>query len=144
LSARIKWTFLPILFCLCITLCVPHEAEALNYKIHAQYYLWYGNPVFNGSWVHWGGSGFFPPDNIASPFYPLLADYSSKDPAVIHQHMKWLVDAGVGTVCFDWWGPGHYTDEPVPLVMDIAHQYGIKCLFMIDQRTEQRSGSRTH
>ena len=117
-------------------------AHAISTKAHAQYYLWYGNPTYDshslsGGWIHWGEDpNHVPPDDLPAPFYPYLGAYSEKDPNTIHQHMQWLVNAGVGVICFDWWGPGHYTDQRVSLIMDIANQYGIKCCFMIDQRSQ--------
>lgn len=44
-----------------------------------------------------------PPGNIASINYPSLGPYSSSNPSVIEQHMKWLSSAGVDVVVASWY-----------------------------------------
>ena len=68
------------------------------------------------SWIHWNhpvlphwiarvnaqypiGTIHQPKDDIGSTFYPQLGPYSSSDDSVIHQHMKWCCQAGIGTSC---------------------------------------------
>lgn len=95
------------------------EVEALlkkfpppNYYVHAFYYAWYGNPKFDGKYIHWDhpqlphwdskiAQGYpqgrhSPPDDIGSNFYPSLGPYSSKDPAVVEAHMQQLRTATIG------------------------------------------------
>ncbi len=83
-----------------------------NYNVHAFYYVWYGNPQFNGKYVHWDhpllphwdpkvASGYpsgrhQPPDDIGANFYPALGPYSSRDPWVLEEHMRQLRTAAVG------------------------------------------------
>lgn len=83
-----------------------------NYNVHAFYYVWYGNPQFDGKYVHWDhpllphwdpkvASGYptgrhQPPDDIGANFYPALGPYSSRDPSVLEEHMRQLRIADVG------------------------------------------------
>lgn len=83
-----------------------------NYYLHAFYYSWYGNPKFDGKYIHWDhpqlphwdfkiAQGYpqgrhSPPDDIGSNFYPVLGVYSSRDPSVIEAHMQQLRTAAIG------------------------------------------------
>lgn len=104
----------------------------LSYKVAAFYYPWYGNPSVDGQWIHWTQNNHLPPDNIASDYYPALGAYSSNDPEVIAQHMKWLQQAGIGVIITSWWGQGSQEDQAVPLLMQTAEGYGIKVAFHIE------------
>jgi hypothetical protein len=103
-----------------------------SYKVAAFYYPWYGNPQFDGEWIHWTQAGNQPPKNIASDYYPALGAYSSNDPHVVAQHMAWLRQAGVGVIIVSWWGPGSREERPVPLILQMANRYGIKVAFHIE------------
>ena len=103
-----------------------------SYKVAAFYYPWYGNPQFDGEWIHWTQAGNTPPQNISSDYYPALGAYSSNDPAVIAQHMAWLRQAGVGVIIVSWWGQGAKEERPVPLILQMANRYGIKVAFHIE------------
>lgn len=83
-----------------------------NYYLHTFYYVWYGNPKFDGKYVHWDhpqlphwdfkvAQGYpqgrhVPPDDIGSNFYPSLGAYSSRDPSVLESHMQQLRTAAIG------------------------------------------------
>lgn len=83
-----------------------------NYYLHAFYYIWYGNPKFDGKFIHWNhpqlphwdfkvANGYpqgrhVPPEDIGSNFYPYLGPYSSRDPTVIEDHMQQLRTAAIG------------------------------------------------
>ena len=83
-----------------------------NYNAHVFYYPWYGNPEFDGSYLHWNHAYLphwdkeedkhwpkgrhVPPDDIGANFYPELGPYSSRDPAVIDKHMQQIRSAGIG------------------------------------------------
>lgn len=85
-----------------------------NYNMHAFYYVWYGNPQFDGKYLHWNHEYLAhwnkveaerwpkgqhnPPDDIGSSFYPELGPYSSRDPIVINNHMQQLRSAGIGNL----------------------------------------------
>jgi len=89
-----------------------------NRKVHVFYYPWYATPEHGGSYNHWDheilphwnaeikkqhpyGIKYQPPEDIGSPFYPLMGPYSSSDPKVIDEHMKELKDY---VVVVSWWG----------------------------------------
>ncbi|KAG2467740.1 glycoprotein endo-alpha-1,2-mannosidase [Polypterus senegalus] len=125
-----------------------------NYNLHTFYYSWYGNPKFDGKYIHWNhpvlphwdpkiATSFprgkhNPPEDIGSNFYPLLGPYSSRDPAVIEAHMQQLQTAAIGVLSLSWYPPdmkddaGEPTDELVPAVLDIAHKYQVKVTFHIE------------
>lgn len=83
-----------------------------NYYVHAFYYAWYGNPKFDGKYIHWDhpqlphwdfkvAQGYpqgrhVPPDDIGSNFYPSLGAYSSRDPSILESHMQQLRTAAIG------------------------------------------------
>lgn len=85
---------------------------APNDNIHAFYYTWYGNPQFDGRYLHWNhellqhwdakiASNYptgkhNPPDDIGANFYPQLGPYSSKDPSVLEAHVKQMQSAAIG------------------------------------------------
>ncbi|HUI90557.1 MAG TPA: hypothetical protein VLX61_17705 [Anaerolineales bacterium] len=103
-----------------------------SYKVAAFYYPWYGNPKFDGQWIHWEETHFNPPQDISSDYYPEMGAYSSHDPAVVAQHMAWLREAGIGVIIVSWWGPGTYEDSGLPLILQTADHYGIKVAFHIE------------
>lgn len=83
-----------------------------NYNLHAFYYSWYGNPQFDGKYIHWNHpvlphwdskvdsrypkERHSPPEDIGANFYPALGAYSSRDPSVVEAHMQQLRTAAVG------------------------------------------------
>lgn len=85
-----------------------------NYNVHVFYYTWYGNPRFDGKYIHWNhpylphwnpkiALGYAtgthqPPDDIGANFYPALGAYSSRDPSVIEVHMQQLRTAAIGKI----------------------------------------------
>lgn len=85
-----------------------------NYNVHVFYYTWYGNPQFDGKYIHWNhpllqhwnpkvAPGYAtgthkPPDDIGASFYPALGAYSSRDPSVIEVHMQQLRTAAIGKI----------------------------------------------
>lgn len=89
-----------------------------NYYLHAFYYVWYGNPKFDGKYIHWDhpqlphwdanvAQGYpqgrhSPPDDIGSNFYPSLGPYSSRDPSVLEAHMQQLRTAAIGKTQVNW------------------------------------------
>ncbi|XP_062379227.1 glycoprotein endo-alpha-1,2-mannosidase [Sardina pilchardus] len=125
-----------------------------NYNVHAFYYTWYGNPQFDGKYLHWDhpllphwdpkvAAAFptgrhSPPDDIGANFYPSLGAYSSRDPSVIDAHMRQMRVAAIGVLAISWYPPGlkddngDITDGIVPLVLDTAHKYQIKVTFHIE------------
>lgn len=138
-------------------LAVHEEAEGLpppNYNFHIFYYTWFGNPQFDGKYIHWNHpllqhwdakiannypkGKHSPPDDIGSSFYPELGPYSSRDPSVIAAHMKQIRSASIGVVALSWYPPkmaddnGEPTDDFVSNILDIAHRYKLKVAFHIE------------
>jgi hypothetical protein len=113
---------------------IPAEAEGPvpSYKVAAFYYPWYGNPTTDGHWIHWTQNSHIPPGDIASDYFPALGAYSSNDPKVVAQHMKWLREAGIGVIISSWWGQDSKEDRVVPLLLQTAEPYGIKVAFHIE------------
>ena len=83
-----------------------------NYNVHVFYYPWYGAPPTDKHYMHWNHPRLphwdakvakrystdthVPPDDIGANFYPQLGAYSSRDPKVIHEHMKQIKQTGAG------------------------------------------------
>ncbi|MEW6027607.1 MAG: glycoside hydrolase family 99-like domain-containing protein, partial [Planctomycetota bacterium] len=44
---------------------------------------------------------------------PQLGEYTSRDDAVIKQHLDWAKDAGISFFAINWFGPGSYSDVTV-------------------------------
>lgn len=127
---------------------------APSYNVHTFYYTWYGNPQFDGKYIHWDhpllphwdskvAQGYpqgrhSPPDDIGANFYPALGAYSSRDPAVIEAHMQQCRTAAIGVIAVSWYPPGmkddngEPTDALVPLLLDVAHKYLMKVAFHIE------------
>ena len=108
------------------------EEPEPSYKVAAFYYPWYENPTVDGQWIHWMQNNHLPPQDIASDYYPALGAYSSNDPAVVEQHMRWLRQAGIGVIITSWWGQGSREDKVVPLLLQTAKRYEIKVTFHIE------------
>lgn len=111
---------------------VVSPCSAVSPKVVAFYYPWYHSMAIDGNWDHWEDSIHTVPDNISAAFYPQLGTYSANDPVAVHQHMKWLRDAGVGVISTSWWGIGSDSDESVAQLLDIGNMYGIKVAFHIE------------
>ena len=110
--------------------CAP--CAAISTKVQAFYYPWYRNMITDGNWFHWEDATHVPPDDLPAAFYPQLGAYSANDPAALRQHMKWLVDAGVGVIISSWWGQGSREDYAASQILDIANTYGVKVCFHME------------
>ena len=103
-----------------------------NRDVHIFYYPWYGNPKFNDRWYHWNFKGHRPAADLASDYFPLLGAYSSSDPAVVRQHMRWIKQAGIGVISLSFWGQHSFEDLNAPLILDTAHRFNLKVNFQIE------------
>ncbi|VDN42247.1 unnamed protein product, partial [Gongylonema pulchrum] len=124
-------------------------------SIQIFYYPWYGNPEHdNGKYYHWNhkylphwdqtleeqypAGPHIPPADISSNFYPLLGPYSSRDRAVIEQHMRWMSSAGIDVVVVSWYPPGladeegHPWDDLIPMLLNITEEYRMKLSFHME------------
>lgn len=86
--------------------------DAVYTDLHVFYYTWYGTPRFDSRYVHWDHvmvphwdpkisasypkGRHHPPEDIGASFYPALGPYSSRDPAVLEEHMTQLRAAAIG------------------------------------------------
>ncbi|MBN2145937.1 MAG: hypothetical protein JW726_01070 [Anaerolineales bacterium] len=111
----------------------PAQSAPLPHPVlvAAFYYPWYGNPTFDGGWIHWDNR-YQPPQDISSDYYPTLGPYSVRDPAVLDQQMEWLQDAGVDLIVASWWGQDSYEDNAMPVLLAHAAAYGIRVAFHIE------------
>jgi len=94
-----------------------------------EYYPWYGGPP---DYDHWTYLDRQPPLDIASPYMPRLGPYDVRSTAVLEQHARWIVQAGVGAVALSWWGRGSWQDQRVPLIMDVMRDHGVKVTFAME------------
>lgn len=118
------------------------RALAPSQDVIAFYYGWYGNPKVDGEWIHWNDQrlGIAPPRDISSDYYPKLGAYSSRDPAVLKQHMAWLRQARIGVIALSWWH-GETSDAYVRQVLDAAAAAGIKVTLHIEPATGRTAQS---
>lgn len=104
----------------------------LERLIHAFYYMWYGNPTVDGTWIHWNAKDRLPPDDLASNYYPLLGPYSSRDARVMRYHLQWMRDAGIGTAIISYWGPFGPDFDVLDEFSYWSLRYGIRWAFLIE------------
>ncbi|XP_046636026.1 glycoprotein endo-alpha-1,2-mannosidase-like isoform X2 [Daphnia pulicaria] len=131
-----------------------NDAVLLSHETHVFYYPWYGNPEDDSVYLHWNHEYIpnwdkqdtniypvgkhSPPDDIGANFYPLLGCYSSKNPATVAQHMKWIRQSGIGVLVISWYPPdlsdkeGKPFDQLFPMFLDSARIYGLKISFHIE------------
>jgi len=90
----------------------PDNDQLPDYNVHVFYYIWYGNPKFDGEYLHWNHpylphwnkiedkkwpkGRHKPPEDVGSSFYPALGVYSSQDPLVLDTHMQQIRHSGAG------------------------------------------------
>ncbi len=89
------------------------------------YYAWYGTPVVDGTWLHWGQGEHAPPTGIGSSYYPARGVYSSADNAVVRAQMREISSVGIDTVVVSWWGPGSVEDVRLRPVAAAARAAGL-------------------
>lgn len=72
--------------------------ESSGTYISAFYYPWY-SPT-----RHW---------DTGYKLTPVLGEYSSREPAVIKQHVSWAANHGVNAFYLSWWGPNSWEDRTI-------------------------------
>ena len=102
-------------------LAAPGLARAGTVAIF--YYPWYGTPLHDGAWLHWGQNGHQPPADVYSRYFPATGPYSSGDPRVVARQMSEIAAAGVNEVVISWWGRGSAEDGLLPLVVAAARAH---------------------
>lgn len=93
----------------------PPTAEASGPPVLAYYYTWFSP----GSW------------NRAKTDYPALGRYSSEDPVVLHQHIRWAKQVGIQGFIVSWKSSAT-NNHRLRLLMDAARAENFK-LAMIYQ-----------
>ncbi|GIX05976.1 MAG: hypothetical protein KatS3mg115_0379 [Candidatus Poribacteria bacterium] len=93
-------------------------------QVLAFYYPWYGTPEFSGRSVHWGKIDPEAQDIEASTHYPEIGAYDSHDPALVRRHVQQAKGAGVDGFIVSWWGPGDFSDQAMPLLLEAAQEAG--------------------
>jgi len=101
-------------------LAAPGLARAGTVAIF--YYPWYGTPLHDGTWAHWGQNGHQPPTDVYSRYFPATGPYSSGDPRMVARQMKEMAAAGVNEIIVSWWGRGSVEDARLPLVLSAARK----------------------
>jgi hypothetical protein len=110
----------------CIALAAPGAAAAgapTRARVAAFFYPWYGTPLLDGAYHHWGQNGLSPPDHVAAAFYPARGPYSSSDPRVLGTQMREMRRAGIDVVVTSWWGSGSSEDVRLPAVLAAARAH---------------------
>jgi hypothetical protein len=93
-----------------------------------EYYPWYAtHPWFH--WDHWSRTL---PAGIAATSMPKLGPYDSRDPAVLEQHARWIVESGAGGINISWWGPGSFEDRAVHRIMDVMRDHDLRVTFHLE------------
>ncbi len=118
----------------------------MNAKIHCFYYNWYANPEIDGRYFHWNHNilphltdknwnkllPYKGRDDIGANYYPKLGCYSSNDELTIHQHFKWMRDAGIGVAVITWLGGDSFEDKTFHKYLNISLEYGVKIAIHIE------------
>lgn len=125
--------------------------QKTNRSVHIFYYPWYITREHRPestvpNWRHWPCRHLCSKDDpwpckacpgdpagyIASDFYPSLGAYSSHDPAVVSQHMKWIRRSGAGVILVSWWGKRSWEDQTIPTILEKADAEDLKVSFVIE------------
>ncbi len=89
-------------------------------RVLAFYYPWYGTEAFGGAERHWGAWDAERRDAPASLRWPAGGPYDSCDPEVVARHMEDFAAAGLDGPIASWWGPGHWSDRALPVILEEA------------------------
>jgi glycoprotein endo-alpha-1,2-mannosidase len=105
------------------------------------YYPWYGNPTWDGSYLHWDQNGHIPPLDLATSYYPARGPYSSGDPRVVAAQMKDIAGAGIREVVSSWWGWGSVEDQRLPMIVRMATKQGLQVAVQIEPYPQRTAAS---
>ncbi|MFX0102653.1 MAG: hypothetical protein ACFFCS_24010 [Candidatus Hodarchaeota archaeon] len=120
--------------------------SAVEKKVAAFYYPWYGNttdytqstpyPISDSaSWWHWNSNGFTPPANACSTFTPELGWYDSADPVAIEQHLRDAEWAGIDAFICSFWGAGGGEFSRFQVMLNVAKNISSNMTFTIYYET---------
>ena len=115
--------------------------EIVPPRISIFYYAWYGTPVRDGAWQHWGQGAYVPPGAIGSTFYPARGAYSSADPSIVRSQMREIARAGIDSVVVSWWGPGSVEDARLRPVAAAAAAAGLEVSLHVEPWTGRSPAS---
>ena len=123
-------------FCLS---CAP-DCDPVDSRVHTFYYGWYANEETDGFEAHWNHRIMGDEDaepypggqDIGANFYPALGNYSSRDSAVLDEHMGMMRRAGIGVLVASWWGKDSFEDRGLPALLDAAHRHGLQVAFHLE------------
>ena len=76
-----------------------------DYSTGVYYYPWYGPTQGGHDWI-----GQYVRDRFIPRHPPLLDHYSSRDTAVIQQHLDWMTAYGIDFLVSSWWGRNSWED----------------------------------
>jgi hypothetical protein len=99
--------------------------------VSAFYYPWFGSPQ-DGGYEHWAQNGHYPPEDIASNYYPAYGPYSSSNAAVITTQLNEVASAGINELAVSWWGRGSNEDQVLPEVIAGAQGTGVEIAVHIE------------
>jgi hypothetical protein len=105
------------------------------------YYPWYGNPKWDGGYLHWNQNGHVPPTDLATSYYPARGAYSSRDPRVVEAQMREIAGAGVREVVSSWWGWGSPEDVLLPMIVRMAMKQGMQVAVQIEPYDDRTATS---
>ena len=105
------------------------------------YYPWYGNPKWDGAYLHWDQNGHLPPSDLATSYYPARGAYSSRDPRVVEAQMSDIARAGIREVVSSWWGLGSPEDELLPMIVRMATKRGLQVAVQIEPYDDRTAAS---
>ncbi len=96
------------------------------------YYPWYGNPKWDGAYLHWDQGGHVPPLDLASSYYPARGAYSSRDPKIVAAQMHEIAAAGIHEVVSSWWGQDSGEDLRLPMIIQMAGRVGLQVAVQLE------------
>ena len=122
------------------------DNPALEKKVAAFYYGWYGNTTDysqstpyliddSASWWHWDANGYTPPINACSTHTPQLGWYDSADPEAIERHLRDAEWAGIDAFICSFWGAGGSEFSRFQVMLNVANNISSNLTFSIYYET---------
>jgi len=106
------------------------RAPAVQKRVLALYYPWYGTPDHSGKWLHQDGAEPARKTIASHTRYPASGPYDSTDPATLDRHLQQAKAAGIDTLVTSWWGREDFSDRGIRALLTRAPSFGINvCVF---------------